>query len=157
MLGDFQFGFGNVEHLALLDSIRLLSGQRAPAAFALRDAVGHGIVGLLYHAQRMSPVPFLAAGLALAPWSQAFRFGLVQAVGRRRFAAVAAVLGKLISETFHFLTERGELGLESVKLRGQFAEQMDRGRGIGLHQRPGMFAADHRHSSRRKWGLSGST
>ena len=62
--------------------------------------MGHDIVWLLHHGQRVAFMTLLTARLALATRTEAFGFGLFQAVGGRRFTAIAAVLCQATFEMF---------------------------------------------------------
>ena len=77
--------------------------------------MGHDIVWLLHHGQRVAFMALLTARLALTMRTEAFGFGLFQAVGGRRFTAIAAVLCQATFKMFNMIFELFDISFAVLK------------------------------------------
>ena len=93
IFGDVEFGFGQFEDLATVSGeAGFVFGMEWVAARAGGDAEFDDVIGEFNRFERMAGVTGLAASFASRASAQGFGRGLGQTVGRRRLAAVGAVL-----------------------------------------------------------------
>ena len=126
MFGDHEPRLGRIEHLPLLNARDHRGRQPGEAMAARLRFVALDDVGLCDRLQRVAGVSGLpAARLArLAAQAAGDARRLLQAVARRRLAAVRAVLVQLTPEVRHFLAQRRVLNPQNLNLALQRANQV---------------------------------
>ena len=113
IFGDVEFGLRQFEDLATLGlEVRFVFRMEGFAARAGGEAEFDDVIGVFDRWESMAGVTGLAAGFATGGSAQGFGRGLGQTIGRRRLAAVGAVLAKLRFQIGHALLQRANLFLK---------------------------------------------
>lgn len=126
IFGDVEFGFGQFEDLA---TVRREAGFVFRVELVATRAGGEtefdDVIRDFDQFERLAGMTGLAAGFASGASAQGFGRGLGQTVGRRRLAAVGAVLAKLPFQVGHALLQGADLFLER---ENQFRQRERMGR-----------------------------
>ena len=138
------------------------------------------MIGIFDLLERMAGMAGLSAGLALPFLSQAFRRWFPKAIGRRRLATVARVLGDLLFQCLHPIAQRlafgaqggilgfqeGEIVRDQIHFAGQLQKYAHDGFFSHLVDDSGLLACQHlpalpsvreqagAHNSRRNSGMN---